>query len=221
VEPAVSARQCRAPVSDDLSVSPVCGDLVGKGRHPVVGQNSLERLPNDERCILSVSDGDEHVGAMDDESLPTDPAGAEDHRPATRLAMQTHRRDDGPAQPESRTVRLGLVADRDCGIDRVGRGTGQDRSVVEQHRCCAVVIVVVETLAEQRPAYIDRRREIGLIHDRDVTELARGWPPVARPKAASMSARPALAVKGQPVDRSTAALRPTGHLAESRASCWR
>lgn len=109
--------------------------------------------------------------------------------------MQTHRRDDGPAQPKCRTVRLGLVADRDCGIDRVGRGAGQDRSVVEQYRCCAVVIVVVETLADQRPACIDRRREIGLIHDRDVTELARGWHPVVTPKAAGMSARPSCSAQ--------------------------
>ena len=96
-----------------LSIGPGRVDLVGKGRHPVVGQDVLQRLPNDKCWVLNVSDCDEHVGAMDSESLTADPAGAEDHRPATRLSMQTHRRDDVSAQPKCRAIGLGLVADFD------------------------------------------------------------------------------------------------------------
>ena len=122
---------------------------------------------------------------MDGESLPTDPARAQDHRPSARLAMQTDRRDDASAQPERCAVGLGLVADLDGRIDRIGGGASQDRSVVEQHRRGAVVIVVREPIADQRSACIDRRSEIGLLHERDLTGVTRGVSPWSRPRRRS------------------------------------
>ena len=74
------------------------------------------------------------------------------------------------------------MADLDRRIDRVGRGTRHDRAVVEQHRCRAVMIVVVETVADQRPARVHRRQEIALIHERDLTEMTCGGQPMATPK---------------------------------------
>lgn len=59
-----------------LLISPACFDLGWNGRHPVVGQDALQRLPDDQRWVIDVSDGDKQVGAMDGESLSTDPAGA-------------------------------------------------------------------------------------------------------------------------------------------------
>ncbi len=60
----------------DLLISPARVDLGWKGRHPVVGQDALQRLPDDLRWVIDVSDGDKQVGAMDGESLSTDSAGA-------------------------------------------------------------------------------------------------------------------------------------------------
>ena len=111
---------------------------------------------------------------MDGQSLPTDSARAEDDCPATRLSIQTDRRDDQSAKPECCAVGLGLMADLDGRIERVGRGAGHNRSVIEQHRCRAAAIVFVETVADQRPACIHRRREIGLVHEVDLTDTTRG-----------------------------------------------
>ena len=111
---------------------------------------------------------------MDGQSLPTDSARAEDDCPATRLSIQTDRRDDQSAKPECCAVGLGLMADLDGRIERVGRGAGHNRSVIEQHRCRAAAIVFLETVADQRPACIHRRREIGLVHEVDLTDTTRG-----------------------------------------------
>ena len=100
-----------ASVGAGLSASPARVHLVREGRHPVVRQDVLERLPNDKCWVPYVSDCDEHAGSVHSKSLPTDPAGAEDYRPATRLSMQTRRRDDAcPAEmPSSRAPSHGTL----------------------------------------------------------------------------------------------------------------
>ena len=122
---------------------------------------------------------------MGGESLPTDAAGAQDQRSSAGLPMQTDRRDDASAQPERCAVGLGLVADLDGRIDRSGGGADQDRSVVEQHRRGPVVIVVREPGGDQRSACIDRGREIGFLHGRDLTRVTHGVSPWSRPRRRS------------------------------------
>lgn len=56
------------------------------------------------------------------------------------------------------------------GFDRLWDSAGDDRAVVEKHRGAAVVVVVREPVADQRPACIDCRAEVVLFHGRDRTD---------------------------------------------------
>ena len=52
-------------------------NFVRKRGHPVVGQHIFEGLPHDNGGVLTVSDGDDHIGAMDCETFSADTAGAQ------------------------------------------------------------------------------------------------------------------------------------------------
>src|SRR5215831_7313051 len=123
--------------------------------------------------IVSVGDSDENARAVDSEPLPANPAGAENQRSAAGLSMQTYRCDDVSAKPKRRAVGLRLMADLDRGIDGGGSGPSYDRSVVEQHGCRAVMIVVIKAVANQRPARVDSCSKVSLLHSRDLTG---DWP---------------------------------------------
>ena len=59
-----------------VSITPVRVELVGEGRHPVVGKDGLQRLPNNKRWIVDIGHCHEQVGPMDGEALPAYPTRA-------------------------------------------------------------------------------------------------------------------------------------------------
>ncbi len=136
--------------------------------HPVVGQHVFEGLPDNVCRIARLRHGYLYLGAVHSQSLSANTARAQDQEAAIWASVEADRGHDLLTKSVCRTVRLEFVAHLHRWVDGVGRGSGQDRAVCEQHRGCSPIVLVLESALDERAAGLDHCFKCVVVHDAKV-----------------------------------------------------